>query len=161
LSNLQPIRQVTAVCRSPASAKRAVEALVNARFPDETISVVAREGAELREFPIDRRTAVPQGAATGAVGGAALGLILSAIPGGGILAAGPALTALQGMGAGTALGSLLGTLAGLGWWKVDVEIPADELQAGAYLVGVGAPLPRAPEAIDALRRAGAERVHCS
>ena len=70
----------------------------------------------------------------------------------------PALPALQGLGAGTALGSLLGTLAGLGRWKVDVEIPADEVHAGAFLVGIRVPVPRAPEAIDALRRPGAERV---
>lgn len=158
---MQTTRQVTALCRTAAGARRAVEGLVEARFPDETISVVARDGACLKEFAVDRRTAVPAGLATGAATGAAVGLILSAIPGAGVVAAGPALTALQGLGAGTALGSLLGTLAGLGWWKVAVEIPADEIQAGAFLVGVQVPAARAPQAIDALRRAGAERVQCN
>jgi hypothetical protein len=158
---MQATRQVTAVCRSPADAKRAVEALVEARFPDDAISVLAREGDSLKEFSVDRRSTVPAGVATGAATGAAVGLLLSAIPGAGVVAAGPALTALQGLGAGTALGSLLGTLASLGWWKVDLDIPADEIEAGAFLVGIPVPPARAPQAIDALRRAGAERVQCN
>jgi hypothetical protein len=151
-------RQVTGISRTGEGTRQAVAALVALGFSEDAISVVARDGASVREFAVDRKTGAPTGAAAGAATGAAVGLALSVIPGVGIVASGPALGALRAFGAGTALGSLLGTLAGLGWWKVDVEIPADDVEAGAFLVGIRVPEARAAEAVDALRRAGAERV---
>ena len=155
------MQQVTAICADAETARRAVEALMEAPFPERDVSVLLleHEGAEVTPIDVDQKTAVPQGIAVGSALGATAGLAAAAtgfLPG--LLAAGPALAALQAMIAGAGGGSLLGALGGLGWWTHEADIPVRELEKGAVLVGVSVPEERRDEAMHALRRAGVERI---
>jgi hypothetical protein len=105
-------------------------------------------------------TTWPVGVATGATVGT--GLFLSGIlPGVGILAVGPIVAALEGLALGGAAGSLLGVLAGLGWWKVDADIPVADLEQGGLLIGISVLDSRVGDAVAALESAHADRITVS
>jgi hypothetical protein len=60
------------------------------------------------------------------------------------------------MGAGG--GAFAGAYQGLGWWKIDADIPEREIEEGAVLVGVQVPDARSEEAVAVLQHAGADMV---
>jgi hypothetical protein len=106
-----------------ASVETAVDALKAAGFPNTDISVLFPEKAGSKAGAPHPGTRAPEGAAVGAGTGAVLGGTLGwlvgmgtlAIPGLGIvLAAGPLMAVLAGMGAGGAVGEITGALIGLG-----------------------------------------------
>jgi uncharacterized protein (TIGR02271 family) len=79
------------------------------------------------------------GASTGAVAGAAAGILAAlgmiAIPGiGGLLAAGPIVTALTGAGIGAAAGGIVGGLIGLGIPEEHAEQYAEGIRRGGTVV---------------------------
>jgi hypothetical protein len=140
-------------------ANAAVRALLDAHFHSEHIGVLMVRGPEVEELPMRHKTFVPQGAAVGALFGAAAGaLTLSGI---GVLAVGPLFAALQGAAAGSAMGTLAGTLGGLGFWRDEVDFPSDAFQTGAVLVGVVTNLGRTNDARRVLASVGAERTYLS
>jgi hypothetical protein len=55
-------------------------------------------------------------------------------------------------------GAFAGAYQGLGWWKIDADIPARAIEEGAILVGVQVPDGRVAEAITVLQKAGADHV---
>jgi len=147
------MKQVTALFRHGEAARAGVDALVQASFPSDAISVLMKERTEETDIEVRQKTGVPVGITAGGAIGAALGLTaVTAFPG--LLAAGPALAAL----AGASGGALAGAYQGLGWWKIDADIPARAIEDGAVLVGVGVPNGRSGEAIRVLRAAGADHV---
>jgi hypothetical protein len=152
--------QVTALFRHGEAARAGVDALVQASFPSDSISVLMKERSQVTPIEVEQKTGMPVGIALGGAIGAALGLTaIAAFPG--LLAAGPAVTALQGLGAaatGAAGGSFAGAYQGLGWWKIDANIPARAIEEGGVLVGVAAPDARRHEAVLVLQRAGADLV---
>jgi hypothetical protein len=154
------MRQVTAICRQGETAKRAVEELVEASFPTDDVSVILLERDRVTPIEVGQKTGVPIGMAAGGALGAALGLTaIVAFPG--LLAAGPALALLNGAAATAttaAGGSLIGAYQGLGWWRVDADVPLREIEEGAVLVGIAVPEEREKEAVEALHRAGADRI---
>lgn len=155
------MRQVTAICDDGTSANQAIEGLIEAGFTGDDISVLMVHEDSVEEVDVGQQTAIPYTLPIGATAGAATGVAIALtglIPGIGILAVGPVLGALQGLAAGTVAGSFLGTLAGLGWWKTEADIPTDDLEEGAILVGISVPEGRVHEAEDALRNAGALRL---
>jgi hypothetical protein len=158
------MKRVTAICHTGDDAKRALTELVEAHFPSGEVSILRVTAHELEEVPVVQRTAIPiawpVGVATGATMGTAL-FLSGILPGLGILAVGPIVAALEGLALGGAAGSLLGVLAGLGWWKVDADIPVEELERGQLLVGISVLESRVPDAIAALERAHAERITVS
>src|ERR1700685_502810 len=104
-------------------AEQAAEALVNAGFAAGDISVLLPENLGTREIGTEKSTKAPEGATTGAgtgaVLGGALGLLAGigalAIPGvGPLIAAGPIMATLAGMGAGGTIGGATGGVWG-GW----------------------------------------------
>ena len=106
---------VYGIYQSQASAERAVDALVQAGFTNNDISVLMPDQDSTREFAHENSTKAPEGAATGAATGGALGGTLGllagigalAIPGvGPLIAAGPIVGALAGLGAGGAVGGV-------------------------------------------------------
>lgn len=148
------MKQVTALFTHGDNAKAGVDALVEAKFPSDAISVLMKERGDSTDIPVEQKTGVPVGMAVGGAVGAALGVTaVVAFPG--LLAAGPALALLQTL-VGAGAGSFIGVYQGLGWWRIDAEIPARAIDTGAILVGVAVPDERCDEAIDVLRRAGAE-----
>jgi hypothetical protein len=87
--------------------------------------------------------------------GVALGLtFVTAFPGFALLVGGPLIVALNT----TVAGTLGGALNGLGWWRTEPELPADVLERGGVLVGVGVPTARTEDAVRALEAAGASQV---
>jgi hypothetical protein len=154
------MKQVTALFKHGETAREAVTRLVEAKFPSDSISVLMKERDAITDIPVEQKTGVPIGMSAGGAIGAALGLTaVAAFPG--LLAAGPALLALQGVSAvatGAAGGSFIGAYQGLGWWRIEADIPARAIDEGAVLVGVAVPDGRSEEARAVLRHAGADEV---
>jgi hypothetical protein len=101
----------------------AVDTLVKSGFRTEDISVLVPQNIGTKDFAYEKHTKAPEGAATGGTTGAVvvgvLGLLAGigviAIPGlGPLLAAGPIVAVLTGVGAGGVVGGIIGALAGLG-----------------------------------------------
>src|SRR5438105_11600525 len=97
--------------------------LKEAGFRYEDISVLVPENLGSKEIATEKATKAPEGVTAGATSGALLGGVLGwlvgigmiAIPGvGPLLAAGPIVAALAGLGVGGAVGGLTGDLIGVG-----------------------------------------------
>src|SRR5438132_9593949 len=107
---------ITGIFHNRESAERGVEDLLAAGFPREDISILMSETTRGREFGVKEATKAPEGAATGATIGGILGAIAAGlaavgtlvIPGVSLVAAGPLVAALAGLGAGAAAGGLTG-----------------------------------------------------
>lgn len=158
---------VTAIFKTRAGAERAADDLVNAGFSPDDISLLMSETTRGREFGIKRATKAPEGATTGAAIGGVLGAVAAglaavgtiAIPGLALVAAGPVMAALAGLGAGAAAGGLTGALVGMGIPENEATFFKEELDRGGILLGVYAHDDRRKTARDVLDSAGAEKVH--
>lgn len=121
-------KSVLAIFQTDAQARDAVSQLRMEGFSDADISAIAPKGVNTAKLGVEKETKAPEGVTTGAttggVVGGALGFLAGvgalAIPGlGPLIAAGPIMATLAGLGAGAALGGIAGGLIGLG-------IPEDE-----------------------------------
>lgn len=129
-----------------ADAETAVRGLMDAGFGADEISVVAREESRAREVADDTGADVAKGAgigaATGGVLGALAGLLVGAtalaIPGIGVVVAGPLAAVLGGAAAGGVTGGLAGALAGAGVSKDEAERYQERIEAGDIVVAVAA-----------------------
>ncbi len=93
------------------------------------------------------------GAGVGAVGGVLLGLGALLIPGiGPVLAAGPILGGLAGLGVGGATGGIIGALVDSGIPKEQANVYAEGIRRGGTLVTVRADDNRAEQAADIMNR---------
>ncbi|HEX9760898.1 MAG TPA: hypothetical protein VGA40_08255 [Candidatus Acidoferrales bacterium] len=106
-----------------ASVESGVDALKVGGFRNTDISVLFPDNTGSKDFAHEKGTKAPEGAVTGAGGGAVAGGVLGwlvgigalTIPGLGIfVAAGPIMAALAGAGVGGAVGGIGGALVGLG-----------------------------------------------
>jgi hypothetical protein len=158
-------RAVFGIYGSAAHTERAVNALIEAGFSSQDVSVLMPDQQSTREFAVHKDTKAPEGVATGATTGGVIGGTLGvliglgslAIPGlGPLIAAGPLVAGLAGLGAGGAVGGLLGALVGLGipeyearryegrvkdggvLLSVHCETPGEVLRAKEVLEGTGA-----------------------
>lgn len=162
----EPDSVVTAIFKTRAAAEAAVERLVESGFRRGDIGLLMSQQTGGREFGFTESSKAPEGAATGAAVGGVLGAIAAglaavgtiAIPGLGLVAAGPILAALAGAGAGGAAGSLIGALAGSGIPEHEAKFYSDALEAGSILVSVQAHDDRTEAAEQLLRGAGGESV---
>jgi len=124
------------------------------------------ESTRGREFAVKKSTKAPEGAATGAALGGVLGAVAAglaavgtiAVPGLALVAAGPVVAALAGLGAGAAAGGLTGGLLGLGIPEHEAKFYAKEIEKGGILVGVYTHDDRVEMARDILNAAGADQV---
>jgi hypothetical protein len=100
---------VFGIYKTPATAEAAVDHLLSIGFANESISVLLPDDESTRAFAHEKATKAPEGAttgvATGGVVGGTLGLLAGigalAIPGvGPLIAAGPIMGALAGLGVG-------------------------------------------------------------
>jgi uncharacterized membrane protein len=143
---------------------RAVRELRASGFMESDINLVANnvqggQTTEPRLTPAGEHATATGALTGGAIGGAA-GLAVSlmglAIPGiGPILAAGPIVAALAGVGAGAVAGGLIGSLTEMGIEKSDAEIYAEAVRRGGSLLTVRADESRAQEVTTILKEAGA------
>ena len=159
---------VFGIFATPTSAERAVDHLLSVGFRHADISVLLPDGESTRTFALEKHTKAPEGAATGAsaggVVGGTLGLLAGlgtlAIPGvGPLLAAGPIMAALAGLGVGGAVGGLVGALVGTGIPEVEARRYETRIRAGNVLVSVHCDTQAKIDAAgDALQATGAEDV---
>jgi hypothetical protein len=126
-------------------AEPAAEVLLTSGFTTSDISVLLPENLGPREIGTSKSTKAPEGAVTGAGSGAliggTLGLLASigaiAIPGvGPLIAAGPIVAALAGVGVGGAVGGFAGALLGIGIPEFEAKRYEGCLQKGGILLSV-------------------------
>jgi hypothetical protein len=157
---------ITGIFTSRTRAEQAVDELMRTGFSPEDVSLLMSESTRGREFAIKRSTKAPEGAATGAAIGGVIGAVAAGlaavasitVPGLAIVAAGPLVAALAGLGAGAAAGGLTGALIGLGVPENEAKFYAKEIEKGGILVGVYAHDDKVEVARDVLNAAGADKV---
>src|SRR6202035_5281736 len=136
---------VFGIYSSREAAERATDAIVNAGFSSSDISVLLPENMGKRAIGTEKATKAPEGATaggtTGAVLGGTLGLLAGigalAIPGvGPLIAAGPIMAALAGLGVGGAVGGLVGALVGMGIPEYEAKRYEGRVKDGGVLLSV-------------------------
>jgi len=127
----------------------ALEKITALGYRDDEVSVVLSDELRKRHFPfeVEAQTTVATGAGVGIAVGSAFGAVLAAavlvgasfaIPGIGIVVAGPLAAALLGVGAVGSTGGALGTLIGLGISERRASLYEAGLASGQIVIGVHA-----------------------
>jgi len=156
------------IFKSRAQAESCVDALMSGGFRSDDISVLAPDQDTTKELATEKNTKAPEGTATGATAGGAVGGTLGllsgigalAIPGlGPFIAAGPIMGALAGLGVGAAAGGLIGALVGMGIPEYEAKRYEGRVKDGGILVSVHCDdSDWVTKAKDVLKRAGAEDI---
>lgn len=152
-------KQILGAFSDTQNANAAVDAVKEAGYSDNQISVITRDENVKHEMPVsaNRGDSAMQGAATGAATGGVVGAIAGlltgvgaiAIPGiGGLLVGGPlaaalgltgaAATTLTGAATGAVGGGLVGGLIGLGLPQEDAHTYERIIKDNGVIVGVDA-----------------------
>ena len=138
---------VTGVFKTRTAAEAAVDAIIKRGYTRDDISVLMSDATRSKEFAIETGTHAADGAGIGGAVGGTVGAVLAAIsaigtsiavPGLGIVVAGPLAAALAGAGAGGAAGGLIGALVGAGIPEHRARVYDASLRAGGILIGVEA-----------------------
>jgi hypothetical protein len=138
---------VTGLFKSRTAAEAAVDMLIKRGYPRENISVLMSDKTRSKEFAIETGTHLADGAGIGGAVGGAVGAVLAAIaavgttialPGLGLVIAGPIAAAIAGAGAGGATGGLIGALVGAGIPEHRAKVYEAGLHGGGILLGVEA-----------------------
>lgn len=145
-------RIVTGLFRDRDSAERAYQAVTDRGYGREDVNLVMSDETRQRHFgtaPDGRTTELGSKAAEGAGIGGAIGGTVGAIaaavaavgtsialPGLGLVIAGPVAAALAGAGAGAATGGLVGALIGWGIPEERVKVYEAGIKEGGILMGV-------------------------
>src|SRR5580704_2906862 len=154
-----------------SSADHATDTLVRSGFSPSDISALLPENLGSRQIGTEKATKAPEGAATGAGSGAVLGGALGllagigalAIPGvGPLIAAGPIMAALAGVGVGGAVGGLVGALVGMGIPEYEAKRYEGRVKDGGILLSVHCETSEEiSRAKDILKQTGAEDIASS
>jgi hypothetical protein len=149
-------RMVTGLFRDRESAERAYGSLTERGYGQDEVNLVMSDETRKKHFAVDNRETelgnkALEGAGTGAAVGGAVGATLAAIaaigttlalPGLGLIVAGPIAAALAGAGAGGATGGVIGGLIGAGIPEERVKDYEEGIKNGGIMMGV---TPRTPE----------------
>jgi hypothetical protein len=136
---------VFGIYKTPGTAEAAVDHLLSKGFTNQSISVLLPDDESTRAFAHEKSTKAPEGTATGVatggVVGGTLGLLAGigalAIPGvGPLIAAGPIMAALAGLGVGGAVGGIVGALVGLGVPEYEAKRYEGAVKGGGTLLSV-------------------------
>jgi hypothetical protein len=159
---------VFGIYASRAQVEAAVEQLSNAGFRATDISLLLPENLGTKDLVHEKHTKAPEGAVAGGTSGALVGGVLGtlvgigalAIPGvGPLIAAGPIVAALTGVGAGAALGGIAGALVGLGIPEYEAKRYAGLVKEGGILLSVHADDREwTKRAREVLQRTGADHI---
>jgi 3D (Asp-Asp-Asp) domain-containing protein len=154
-------KMVTGVFRDRVDSERAFDYLHANGYLDQEISVLMSDRTRAAFYPDkahhDAGTHAQEGMGVGgAIGtavGAALGAVIAigttvAIPGLGLIIAGPIAAGLAGGGAGAITGGLIGLMAGAGFTQQNAEAYQAALRAGGVVIGV---VPRNSAHADAIQ----------
>jgi hypothetical protein len=136
---------VFGIYATPGTAEAAVDHLLTKGFTNSAISVLLPDDDSTRAFAHEKNTKAPEGTTTGAtaggVVGGTLGLLagvgLLAIPGvGPLIAAGPIVAALAGVGVGGTVGGIVGALVGMGIPEYEAKRYEGAVKGGGTLLSV-------------------------
>jgi len=128
-----------------ATAEAAVSELLDRGFRNEDISALMPENLGSKDLASVKSTKAPEGTATGATTGAVVGGTLGllagigalAIPGiGPLIAAGPIVATLAGIGSGGVVGGLTGALIGAGIPEYEAKRYEGRIKSGGILLSV-------------------------
>jgi hypothetical protein len=156
---------------SNSAAEAAVDRLHAAGFSNEDLSVLMADKQGSKDFAAEKNTKAPEGTTAGVLGGGTLGGALGllaglgalAIPGvGPLIAAGPIMGALAGLGIGGAVGGLVGALVGMGIPEYEAKRYEGRVKDGGILVSVHCDSSeQITRAKDVLKDAGGEDIASS
>jgi len=127
--------------------ENAVDELKAQGFRNTDVSVLFSENVGTKDFAHEKGTKAPEGVATGATSGAVVGGALGwlagigaiVIPGiGPLIAAGPIIGALTGLGVGGTVGGIAGGLIGLGIPEYEAKRYEGRIKEGNILLSVHA-----------------------
>lgn len=162
---------VTGLFDTRAEAETAVDAVIAHGWKREDVTVLMSDATHTKEFAIKTGTKAVEGAGVGGAVGGTVGAVLGAVvavgtsiavPGIGLLIAGPLAAALAGAGAGVAVGGLVGLLVGAGIPEDRAKIYEAGLRKGGILVGVEASSDEDAEKLEkVLSKMGSETVRQS
>jgi hypothetical protein len=136
---------VFGIYATPGTAEAAVDHLIAQGFTNASISVLLPDDESTRAFAHEKNTKAPEGATagvtTGGVIGGTLGLLAGigalAIPGvGPLIAAGPIVASLAGLGIGGAVGGIVGALVGMGIPEYEAKRYEGAVKGGGTLLSV-------------------------
>src|SRR3989440_12650635 len=136
---------VTGLFKSRTAAEAAVDALLKRGYTRDEISVLMSDATRSKEFAVQTRTHAADGAGIGGAVGGTIGAVLAAIvavgtsiaiPGLGLVVAGPIAAALAGAGAGGATGGLIGLLIGTGIPEHRAKVYETGVRGGGILLGI-------------------------
>jgi hypothetical protein len=138
---------VTGLFKTRAAAEAAVDALMKRGYTRDEISVLMSDSTKTKEFAVETRSHAADGAGIGGAVGGTIGAVLAAIvavgtsiaiPGLGLVVAGPIVAALAGAGAGAATGGIVGALIGAGIPEHRARVYDAGIRSGGILLGVEA-----------------------
>jgi hypothetical protein len=162
---------VFGIYRDRMHVESGVDALLDAGFRGEDVSVLLPDNMGTKDFAHEKHTKAPEGAATGAttggVVGGTLGLLAGigaiAIPGlGPFIAAGPIMGALAGIGTGGVVGGVIGALVGMGIPEYEAKRYEGMIKEGRVLLSVHCDNSDwVKRAKDILEQTGAENISSS
>jgi hypothetical protein len=136
---------VFGIYNSSSRAEIAVDYIVAGGFPRNDISVLLPDRQSSKEFAHEKNTKAPEGTTTGVTTGGIIGGTLGllagigalAIPGvGPLIAAGPIMASLAGLGVGGAVGGLVGALVGMGIPEYEAKRYEGRVKDGGVLLSV-------------------------
>ena len=140
---------LTGSFRDRASAERAYDSLLKDGYTKDEINVIMSDDTRKQYFSKTTETTdlgnkAAEGGLAGATVGGAVGAIAGvlavagtlAIPGLGLVLAGPVAAGLAGLGAGAAAGGLVGALIGAGIPEERAKTYEKDIKAGGIVVGV-------------------------
>jgi len=138
---------VTGFFKTRAAAEAAVDAIIKRGYTRDDISVLMSDATKNKEFAVQTRSHAADGLGIGGAIGGTVGAVLAAIvavgtaiaiPGIGLVVAGPIAAALAGAGAGGATGGLIGMLVGAGIPEHRAKVYDAGVRGGGILLGIEA-----------------------
>jgi hypothetical protein len=138
---------VTGLFKTRAAAEAAVDAIIKRGYTRDDISVLMSDATKNKEFAVQTRSHAADGMGVGGAIGGTVGAVLLAIlavgtsiaiPGIGLVVAGPIAAALAGAGAGATTGGLIGLLIGTGVTEHRARVYDTGVRGGGILLGVEA-----------------------
>jgi hypothetical protein len=138
---------VTGFFKTRAAAEAAVDAIIKRGYTRDDISVLMSDSTKNKEFAVQTRSHAADGLGIGGAIGGTVGAVLAAIvgigtaiaiPGIGLVVAGPIAAALAGAGAGATTGGLIGMLVGTGIPEHRAKVYETGVKGGGILLGVDA-----------------------
>jgi len=162
---------VFGIYMTPGIAEGAIDHLLAKGFTNSAISVLLPDDESTRAFAHEKNTKAPEGTTagvtTGGVIGGTLGLLAGigalAIPGvGPLIAAGPIVASLAGLGVGGAVGGMVGALVGLGIPEYEAKRYEGAVKGGGVLLSIHCDTSeQVSSAKGALRETGAQDIASS